>query len=114
MGKSYNSCFDDKLMQKTVDALEGTANGIYLESFAIELESVIDSLRSYDKTHSVLERNLDNLSDYISKIKSSGNELSNLCTGIQQGIKAYNDAEGDTLLFLRTFADTIEKYIGLS
>ena len=112
MGKSYNSCFDDKLMQKTVDALEGTANGIYLESFAIELESVIDSLRSYDKTHSVLERNLDNLSDYISKIKSSGNELSNLCTGIQQGIKAYNDAEGDTLLFLGTFADTIEKYIG--
>lgn len=112
MGKSYNSCFDDKLMQKTVDALEGTANGIHLESFAIELESVIDGLRSYDKTHSVLERNLDNLSDYISKIKSSGNELSNLCTGIQQGIKAYNDAEGDTLLFLGTFADTIEKYIG--
>ena len=112
MGKNYNSCFDYKLMQKTVEALEGTANSIHLESFAIELESVIEGLRSYDKTHSVLERNLDNLSDYISKIKSSGNELSNLCTGIQQGIKAYNDAEGDTQLFLGTFADTIEKYIG--
>ena len=110
--KSYNSCFDFKLMKKTAEALESTYNNIYLESFGSSLETSITYLESYDKTHSAIQSELDNLQDFVAKIKSCGNELSNLCTGIQEGIKAYNDAEGNAFLFLGAFANTIEKYLG--
>lgn len=110
--KNYNSCFDFKLMKKTAEALESTYNNIYLESFGSSLETSITYLESYDKTHSAIQSELDNLQDFVSKIKSCGNELSNLCTGIQEGIKAYNDAEGNAFLFLGAFANTIEKYLG--
>lgn len=110
--KNYNSCFDFKLMKKTAEALESTYNNIYLESFGSSLETSITYLESYDKTHSAIQSELDNLQDFVAKIKSCGNELSNLCTGIQEGIKAYNDAEGNAFLFLGAFANTIEKYLG--
>lgn len=112
MGKNCNSCFDYKLMKNAANAIEKTSYSLNLETFGSELEVYIDTLKSYDKTHSILERTLDDFTDYTTKVKSCGSELANLYMGIQKGVEAYEEAEGKTSTFLSEFADTIEKYLG--
>lgn len=112
MGKNCNSCFDYKLMKNAANAIEKTSYSLNLETFGSELEVYIDTLKFYDKTHSILERTLDDFTDYTTKVKSCGSELANLYMGIQKGVEAYEEAEGKTSTFLNEFADTIEKYLG--
>lgn len=112
MEKNCNSCFDYKLMKNAANAIEKTSYSLNLETFGSELEEYIDTLKFYDKTHSILERTLDDFTDYTTKVKSCGSELANLYMGIQKGVEAYEEAEGKTSTFLNEFADTIEKYLG--
>ena len=56
MGKNCNSCFDYKLMKNAANAIEKTSYSLNLETFGSELEVYIDTLKFYDKTHSILER----------------------------------------------------------
>ena len=111
---NYNSCFDYELMQKAATNLENTYNSIHLESFASNLDASLTNLKYYDKTHSAIGKKLDNLTDYISKIKSCGEDLTDLINGITAGIDAYKDAEGNIFLFLDKLADVIETNLGNS
>ena len=109
---NYNSCFDYELMEQAANNLDETYNNINLEGFSASISNAVSCLESYDNTHDVMKNHLDNLLDYVSRIESSGEEFSSLCTGIKGGIEAYEDAEGSILLFLNKFANVIEKDLG--
>ena len=107
-----NSCFDHKLIKETKDNIEGIYDNAVFSCFNQNLENLIASLPYYDENHDVISKNIETLETYTSKIEKCSSDFENLYTAIESSIKAYDDAESATLLFLTDLAKIISDDLG--
>lgn len=107
-----NSCFDHKRIKETKDNIEGIYDNAVFSCFNQNLENLIASLPYYDENHDVISKNIETLETYTSKIEKCSSDFENLYTAIESSIKAYDDAESATLLFLTDLAKIISDDLG--
>lgn len=107
-----NSCFDHKRIKETKDNIEGIYDNAVFSCFNQNLENLIESLPYYDENHDVISKNIETLETYTSKIEKCSSDFENLYTAIESSIKAYDDAESATLLFLTDLAKIISDDLG--
>ena len=107
-----NSCFDHKRIKETKDNIEGIYDFAVFSCFNQNLENLIASLPYYDENHDVISKNIETLETYTSKIEKCSSDFENLYTAIESSIKAYDDAESATLLFLTDLAKIISDDLG--
>ena len=107
-----NSCFDHKRIKETKDNIEGIYDNAVFSCFNQNLENLIASLPYYDENHDVISKNIETLETYTSKIEKGSSDFENLYTAIESSIKAYDDAESATLLFLTDLAKIISDDLG--
>ena len=107
-----NSCFDHKRIKETKDNIEGIYDNAVFSCFNQNLENLIASLPYYYENHDVISKNIETLETYTSKIEKCSSDFENLYTAIESSIKAYDDAESATLLFLTDLAKIISDDLG--
>ena len=114
--ENYNTCFDYDIMGTTAQDLKKASEDTNFTSMADDIADKVSLLEGYDKTHSVMNKQIDNLSEFETSFRKYEEQLEKLYTSIEESVKIFKNAEYDITEKLDKFAEIIEdeKYLGNS
>lgn len=111
---NLNSCFDYDAVSSSVQNLSTAIdnNATSLSQLEGNIASAVESFRTYDKTHDVLEEYIESLSEARDSIIQGRQALEEFRANVFSCVSLFQDAEGDIENKLSEFANGIKNNFG--